>query len=321
MAPSNRLCANRPVPGVSVQMSGPVLSLVVATRGRAAPFQALFESLEAQTFRSFEVVVVDQNADDRVGAPAQEGWSFPITHLRRPTESGLSRARNSGLPAASGAIVLFPDDDCWYPPHFLGLAMDRMKALRAQVLAGRAADETGRDINGRFEQAATRIDRGNVWTTGIEWVVLFERAVLDAVGGYDPDIGVGASTPWQACEGQDIMLRALAKGCTCWFDPAVYGHHAELDAHDASMIRKGRGYARGLGYVLRLHEFPVRDAAKWVARPIVGAGLSLMRGKTHLARYYANVALGRWEGWRMKVASPVAAPRATVLGRASQARG
>lgn len=295
-------------------MSAPVLSLVVATRGRAAPFQALFESLEAQSFRSFEVVVVDQNPDGRVGAPAQEGWSFPIKHLRTPTESGLSRARNSGLPAASGAVVLFPDDDCWYPPHFLAVAMERMKALGANVLAGRAADETGRDINGRFERATTRIHRDNVWTTGIEWVVFFERAVLDAVGGYDPDIGVGASTPWQACEGQDIMLRALAQGFVCWFDPAVYGHHAELDVKDASMIRKGRGYARGLGYVLRLHEFPTRDAAKWVVRPVVGAGLSLARGKTHLARYYVNVALGRWEGWRMKVRQPVATPRVAGSG-------
>ena len=278
----------------------PVLSLVVATRGRAEPFETLFASLEAQRYRSFEVVVVDQNVDDRVGRPEQEGWSFPIVHCRTPTESGASRARNTGFAAARGAIVLFPDDDCWYPADFLGHALARMEIFEADVLAGRAADATGRDINGRFEQQVTRIARDNVFTTGIEWVVFFRRAVLEATGGYDPDIGVGAATPWQSCEAQDIMLRALKQGFACVFDPSVFGHHAELDIEDPGMMRKGRAYARGLGYVLRLHDYPAAAAANWVLRPTVRAVLSLLKGNGRLFGYYRNVALGRLEGWRMK---------------------
>ena len=297
----------------------PRLSLVVATRGRADPFATLFESLAAQTFTNLEVIVVDQNVDDRVGAPDRDGWSFPILHLRTPTESGASRARNAGLACARGAIVLFPDDDCWYPPTFLAHALERMGTHRADILAGRAADPaTGRDINGRFEQAVTTIDRANVWTTGIEWVVFFKRAVLEAVGGYDPAIGVGAATPWQSCEAQDIMLRALARGYFCVFDPSVYGHHAELDIRDASMLRKGRAYARGLGHVLRLHHYPTTTAASWILRPGVRAALSLMRGDRTLVAYYRNVALGRLEGWRGRVPEQ----RAPLgVGRAAPLRG
>ena len=127
--------------------------------------------------------------------------------------------------------------------------------------------------------------------------------MLDSVGGYDPAIGVGASTPWQACEGQDLMLRALAKGYACWFDPTIFGHHAELDIADPAMVRKGRGYARGLGYVLRLHGYPLSDACKWILRPAVRAALSLMTGKRQLFAYFASVAIGRLEGWRMRVPS------------------
>ena len=286
-------------------MTNPHLSLVVATRGRATPFQALFESLEAQTYKDFEVVVVDQNVDPRVGTPETEGWSFPIHHLRTPGEAGASRARNAGLAVARGARVLFPDDDCWYPADFLSHALDRMIDLHADVLAGRAADPaTGRDINGRFEQVVTKIDRGNVWTTGIEWVVLFDRAVLDDVGGYDVAIGVGATTPWQSCEAQDIVLRALDKGFSCVFDPSVYGHHAELDIRDAAMLRKGRAYARGLGHVLRVHRYPATAAASWILRPTARAMISLARGNVTLFAYYRNVALGRLEGWRGTVPMP-----------------
>lgn len=290
------------------------MSLVVATRGRAAPFRQLFESLAAQTCSGFEVIVVDQNPDD-ITAPffAERSWPFPIKRVRTPRETGLSRGRNTGLAYARGAIVLFPDDDCWYPPHFLALALERMTALGADVIAGRAADETGRDINGRFQKQAQRISRRNVWTTGIEWVVFFRRGVLDVVGGYDTDVGVGAATPWQACEGQDIMLRALERGFTCFYDPALYGHHAELDIEDPGMVRKGRAYGRGLGYVLRTHGFPVFAAANWVARPLARALMTLGRGRPDLARYYANVALGRAEGWLMRPFGAASAPLATPV--------
>ena len=281
----------------------PLLSLIVATKGRASPLEALFASLRAQTFTDFEVVVVDQNPDDRVGAPERDGWPFPIVRLHTPGEAGLSRARNSGLSRASGRVVLFPDDDCWYPPTMLAHAMERMDALGAEVLAGRASDEAGRDINGRFERHSTRIERGNVFTTGIEWVVFFKRAALDALGGYNTEIGVGAATPWQACEGQDIMLRALAAGFSCWYDPSVFGHHAELDVASPSMAGKGKAYARGLGYVLRLHAYPFSTAVNWMLRPAVRAGLSLLRGDRARYAYYRNVAIGRYEGWRMKVAA------------------
>jgi glycosyltransferase involved in cell wall biosynthesis len=41
-------------------------SLIVATIGRTAELRSLFESPAVQTHRDFEVIVVDQNPDDRV---------------------------------------------------------------------------------------------------------------------------------------------------------------------------------------------------------------------------------------------------------------
>ena len=291
------------------------LSLVVATRSRAEPLRVLFESLQAQTYRDFEVIVVDQNADARVGAPEAEGWSFPVTHLRTPGASGASRARNAGFAKARGAVVLFPDDDCWYPADFLENALRRMESHGADVLAGRAADAHGRAINGRFATFATRIDRRNVWTTGIEWVVLFRRDVLAMTSGYDVDIGIGAATPWQSCEAQDIMLRAVRAGYVCVFDPDVFGHHAELDIRSEAMRRKGRAYARGFGYVLRRHRYSALTAMNWIARPIARAGQSILRGDRAAVGYYVAVALGRYEGWRMRTIEP----RSSKTG--PQARG
>jgi glycosyltransferase involved in cell wall biosynthesis len=282
------------------------VALVVATLGRAYQLEELFESLRNQEFKNFEIILVDQNDDDRLKG-IYERWrsTLKLRRLRTPTQRGLSRGRNAGWTETQCPVVLFPDDDCWYPPAFLSRALKQIRATGADILTGRAANESGRDINGRFEKVPQWVAPKNVWTTQIEWVTLFKRSTLEAVGGYNVDIGVGASTPWQSCEGQDIVLRALAKGLRCYYDPSLYGHHAELDIYkpDEAMCRKGRMYGRGLGHVLRVHKYTTWSALNWILRPVVKGGMFLLQGKFQRFRFYRNVAAGRWEGWSGRVHS------------------
>jgi glycosyltransferase involved in cell wall biosynthesis len=274
------------------------ISLVVATLGRTTELDRLFESLSAQGRTDFEVILVDQNADSRLEGLAAGDWPFPVNWVRVPNIRGLSRARNVGWRAARGELLIFPDDDCWYPPWLLSRGLEILAATRADIVTGRAADQLGNDINGRYAQAPNRIDRTNVWISGIEWVMLFKKAALVALGGFDEDVGVGASTPWQACEGQEILLRALEQGLTCCFDPSFYGHHARFDEISAkAMQAKGRAYGRGLGYVLRLHHYNFVAAANWIARPLARLMLSAARGDLSRCAYFFNVALGRLEGY------------------------
>ncbi len=206
----------------------PFFSLVVSTKGRVEELEALLLSLKAQSFRDFDVLVVDQNPDARLEATLAKDWGFALRRLHRPGDRGLSHGRNVGWRASDADFILFPDDDCWYPSGFLDYAAQRLVETGADVLTGRAADAKGRSINGRFETRAQRVGRSRVWTTQIEWVAVFRRSLLQALDGYNPDLGVGAATPWQACEGQDIVLRALMIGAICCYDPDLFGHHTEL---------------------------------------------------------------------------------------------
>jgi GT2 family glycosyltransferase len=278
--------------------AAPALSLVVASLGRTTPVSRLLDSLAAQEFRDFDVLVVDQNDDNRLIPVLAAPRPFPLRHLRTPGERGASRARNRGWRETGGATVLFPDDDCWYGPGFLRDALATMDRVGCDALSGRAADEAGRSINGRFEPVAQPITRANVWTTGIEWMVFYRRPVLEAVGGFDEAIGIGAATPWQSSEHQDILLRAGAAGFTCWYDPAVAGHHEEIVSArpDARTLRKARGYARGMGWVLRRHGYSVPVRAWWTARALIGGAVALARGRVHMLPYHREAALGRLEG-------------------------
>jgi len=271
-----------------------MISLVVSTRGRSRELDRLFISLLTQTYKDFEVIVADQNDDDRIHALCTESWPFPVHHIRT-TARGASRGRNLGLGLAKGDIVLFPDDDCWYPSDFLYKGLLLIDATGCGFVSGRAATSDGSSINGRYEESPGLITRGNVWTSGIEWVTFWKRHVLELTGGFNPDIGPGASTPWGAADGQDLMLRALAAGQRGFYFPSLYGHHQEFDietGHD-----KARIYGRGAGYVLRIHRYGLLSMCKWLVRPIGGVLLSLARGRLSRARYYMNVAIGRLEGY------------------------
>lgn len=275
-----------------------VLSLVVATLGRTWQVERLFQSLARQSDVTFDVILVDQNDDDRLLSLVEQEWPFAVRHLPTPGQRGASRARNHGWRASRGRILLFPDDDCWYPPDFLKNALATMRKNGVAVLSGRAADETGRTINGRFERHAQRIGVANVWTTAIEWIVFFERAALEAVDGFDEGVGIGAATPWQSSEIQDIILRTIRSGFTCCYDPSLVGHHEEMviGRPDAGLLRKARGYARGMGFVLGAHGYSRSRQAAWIVRPMVKSALSLVTGRSDMTPYYVQVAVGRLEG-------------------------
>jgi glycosyltransferase involved in cell wall biosynthesis len=281
------------------------VSLVVATLGRTAQLDKLLDSLVGQDYSDFEVIIVDQNSDDRLEHLSRDNWPFRLSRIHTPNARGLSRARNVGWKAAKGELIMFPDDDCWYPPWLLSRGIQLMSASNAEVLTGRAADEAGHDINGRYSPVPHIITRSNVWISGIEWVMLFKKAVLVAVNGFDEEIGVGASTPWQACEGQDILLRTLDKGFVCYFDPAFFGHHPKFDQLAPKLMQaKGRAYGRGLGYVLRVHHYGCLAAAWWVGRPFVRLLLSALKRDFENCNYYLNVSLGRLEGYMGRTLRP-----------------
>jgi glycosyltransferase involved in cell wall biosynthesis len=273
------------------------ISFLVSTLGRTTQLERLLRSLANQDYTGFDVIIVDQHQDDRLHFLFEQDWPFQLKWLRTPTERGLSRGRNTGWQASTAEFIAFPDDDCWYPPWFLDRALNIMHASGSDILTGRAADESGRDINGRYSQTAHQVDRINVWISGIEWVMRFRRAALLAVNGFDESVGVGVSTPWQACEGQDIILRALETGLICYFDPAFFGHHEELRilAPDGLTRAKGRSYGRGLGHVLRMHNYGNLSIAFWVARPVARCAWLFFRGDFRSSYYFFNVAFGRFD--------------------------
>src|ERR1700688_2110346 len=97
----------------------PHFSVIIPTIGRTEELHKMLRSLADQRPADFEVIVVDQNEDDRVDRLLSTlAAEVTVSHVRRG-QKGASGARNAGLAIASGEIVSCPDDDCWYPAALL----------------------------------------------------------------------------------------------------------------------------------------------------------------------------------------------------------
>ncbi|HSE18858.1 MAG TPA: glycosyltransferase family A protein [Pyrinomonadaceae bacterium] len=91
----------------------PLVSVIIPVYNGARYLRAALESVFAQTYRSFEVIVVDDGSADDSGVIAQ---SFPFVRYIHQENQGVAAARNNGIAAARGEFFAFLDqDDLWIP--------------------------------------------------------------------------------------------------------------------------------------------------------------------------------------------------------------
>ncbi len=277
--------------------TAPAFSLLCATVGRTDKLGRMLDALAAQTHRDFELIVVDQNPpgvlDPILAAYADR---IAIVHVR--SERGLSKARNVGLKACRGALIGFPDDDCWYPRDLVA----RLIALFAadptvDVLTGRTTDAAGADSLGLFLGADAPISRSNIWMVGNSNSLFLRADAARKAGGFDETLGVGATTPFKSGEETDFLLRVLAAGAKGRYRRDIVVHHDQAPVGGAGGVARAQDYAQGFGRVLRLHGFGAPYAAVRVARSSARALLSAATGDLTTARYKALWALGTLKGF------------------------
>ena len=159
----------------------PLFTVFTATYQRAHTLHRVRESLEAQTFRDFEWVVVDDGSTDGTGELVAE-WareaSFPVRYLHQPN-AGKHVAWNRGVAEAAGELFLSLDSDDRCVPHALERFAHHWSAIpaperaRYQGVTALCADPQGNVIGTPFPAApldATPLDlRYRHAVTGEKW--------------------------------------------------------------------------------------------------------------------------------------------------------
>jgi glycosyltransferase involved in cell wall biosynthesis len=270
----------------------PSFDLIVATVDRVEQLERRFASLDRQTHRRFRLLLIDQNEDDRLDQLLGDHSALDVQRLR--SARGLSRARNAALPRVAADIVAFPDDDCTYPPDLLERVARRFaEDGRLDGLTGRAADVHGHS-SPSWENAAARLTRDNLWNRAISFTIFLRSSVLEGVGAFDEQLGLGSQMPWSSGEEIEYLVRAVDDGRRIEYDPELVVLHDDKISPRAVGGRDGAS----IGYILRKHRYPIATVGKMLIRPLGGALVALARGDLERAAFHVATLRGRVRGYR-----------------------
>lgn len=102
-------------------MAAPFFSVIIPVYNRARVLKAALESVRAQSFQDFEILVVDDGSRDDPRAVADAFGDARIRFIRQDNAGG-GAARNTGIEQARGDFLAFLDsDDVFLPDHLANM--------------------------------------------------------------------------------------------------------------------------------------------------------------------------------------------------------
>jgi len=237
------------------------VSVVVATRNRPDDLERCLASLSAQeTRRRVEIIVVDNDPDSGLTAPVVA--RFPGVRLVCEHRRGLSYARNAGILAATGDIIVATDDDVTMPAQWLERLAAPFRDDNVAVVTGNvlpAMLETpsqqlfesygglGRGVERRRVDAEWFWQfRGAVptWDLGATANAAFRASIFrhERIGLFDEALGAGM--PTGCSEDTYLFYKALKAGYAIVYEPAAFvWHRHRTDMR--SLRRQIYSYAKG----------------------------------------------------------------------------
>ncbi|HVV37366.1 MAG TPA: glycosyltransferase family A protein [Acidimicrobiales bacterium] len=159
------------------------MTVNIAVKNRRAMLAACLDGLARQTFRDFDVVVVDNGSTDGTPDEARAPRNFDVKVL---TELGsLGAVRNAGVHASDGEIVAFVDSDCVPTPTWLAAGIAAfddasVTTVQGMTLPDPAAPRGRWDATQEITSFSGRYEACNLF---------YRRDALVAAGGFDEAIG------------------------------------------------------------------------------------------------------------------------------------
>jgi glycosyltransferase involved in cell wall biosynthesis len=220
-------------------MSEPAVSVILPAWNSHETIGACLQSLRTQSFRGFEVIVVDSSPGDETEKIVRE--QFPEVRFHHSPRRLLPHAaRNLGVSLARGQILVFSDPDCRMSDQWLDLLVRAHQDGHA-VVGGSVAN-----LDGGWFADGVHLCKYAWWLPGgssggrpelPSANMSFSSPLFSRIGPF----------PEEWCGDTLLSQNALAEGITPWFEPSAritHDHRATwpLFLHE----RFERGYDNGL---------------------------------------------------------------------------
>ena len=138
-----------------------MVSIIVPVYNIQEYLPECIDSILAQTYPDYELILVDDGSSDRSGEISEEyaekDARIKVIHKKN---GGLTSARNAGLAKASGEWIMHVDGDDWIEPDMLALLVSSAESSGADVVIG--------DFRMVTDERSTIYSSGDFWRDGRE---------------------------------------------------------------------------------------------------------------------------------------------------------
>jgi glycosyltransferase involved in cell wall biosynthesis len=267
----------------------PLVSVIIPTYNRAAWVKEAAGSVLAQTFRDYELLVVDDGSTDAT-LEALVSLDGPLKVLRLERRRGVSAARNLGAAAARGDWLAFLDSDDLWLSDKLTRQVDFLRAHPDLVIC--QTEEIWIRNGVRVNPPEThRKAGGDIFLQSLQRcsvspsAVMLHRRLFEALGGFDETL--------PAAEDYDLWLRVA------WQDPVGLVPESlviKRGGHPDQLSRqRGLDRFRIQALVKLLQKTGLPEEYRQSARSTLAQKCRIYaqgcekRGKQDEARYYWNI--------------------------------
>lgn len=272
------------------------LALIQTCGNRHIELIRFLKSLNSQKdldFSTIQYIFIDQGNNKEIFNELNEQIEFIyIKHEK----CSLSHARNIGLRYVNAQYVSFPDDDCWYDSKTLS---DVINALQKYPdgISILAMNENNVPIN-RFPKRTATISKLN--TRGALSISIFLKFFNDI--SFDERIGVGSQYRLGSGEETDYLLNIIEKkNCTITYLPDIHIRHPLSHQNNKFDYKKIYEYARGAGFLIKKHSFPILYIIRFFVRPLGGCIIYSILLKKNRAKKSYYILKGKLEGYTYKI--------------------
>ncbi len=185
----------------------PEVSVIIPTYNRAKFVTKAIDSVLAQTYKDYEIIVIDDGSTDNT-QEVLEPYMDKITYMYQEN-AGVSAARNAGIRATTGQWIAFLDSDDKWMPEKLSIQMECLSQNNAKVCftanvcftnsireEGQFEDLTGlsqKEVKEQiFAEPFDLILRDSFWLS-VQTMVI-EKKLLEKVGCFDERLKVAEDT-------------------------------------------------------------------------------------------------------------------------------
>lgn len=197
------------------------VSVIVCVKDAEKYIGNCISSLLNQTFKNFEIVIIDDACHDGTVPIIERFNDERIRLFRNPKNLGIAKSRNMGIKFSRGEYIFFTDADAVVSKDWIEQGLKSFEDKKYVGVEGKIY-YVSKDYQPTFSDHVCKNEHGGHFMTGN---IAYKRSIVESAGGFDES--------YTYFEDRDLALRILKHG-EITFNPnmIVYGQQQTLTPKD-----------------------------------------------------------------------------------------